>query len=351
MTDTIQKSTLKQQKLVAEFKINYKKILDLDLDYCANFDKNLAIKFYQNMLLNRLFDQKIINLQRTGQMGTYASQLGQEAICTGIGYAMHKDDIYVPYYRDYGILMLRGTKMEEILAYWGGDERGNNYQNNKNDFPPCVPIATQTLHACGAAFALKYQNKSNAVLVTIGDGGTSEGDFYEAINVAGAWDLPVIFVIVNNQWAISVPRHEQTRAQTLAQKAIAAGIDSIQIDGNDVFAVYDTVNSALMNARLHKKPFVIEAITYRLADHTTADDATNYRDISEVITAKKYDPIDRFKRYLINNNLWDEAKEQEQIKDCAEKISIAVNNYLATEPAEFADMFKYLYKNPLPQYD
>ena len=185
----------------------------------------------------RVFDAKAVNLQRTGQLGTYASCLGHEATHVGVGAALMPSDVLAPVYREYGTQLWRGVTMQEILLYWGGDERGNDFAGPRNDFAWCVPIATQTLHAIGAAMAFKIRGEARCALSYVGDGGTSEGAFYEALNVAGAKGLPVVFVVVNNGWAISVPVAAQTAAGTLAQKAIAAGIPGLQVDGNDVIAV------------------------------------------------------------------------------------------------------------------
>src|ERR1700690_4346689 len=208
----------------------------------------------------QILDAKAVNLQRTGKLGTYASCLGHEATHIGVGAAMRPEDVLAPVYREVGTQLWRGVTMREILTYWGGDERGNDFAIPRQDFPWCVPIATQTLHAAGAAMAFKVRREPRCALAYIGDGGTSEGAFYEALNLAGARGLPVVFVIVNNGWAISVPVAQQTATQTLAQKAVAAGIPGMQVDGNDVFAVRDTVAEALSAARAGAGPCVIEAL-------------------------------------------------------------------------------------------
>ena len=147
---------------------------------------------------------------------------------------MRVEDVFVPYYRDYAAQFQRGVKMSEILAYWGGDERGSQFACDSDDLPICVPIASQCLHAAGVAFAFQYRKQDRVAVVCLGEGGTSEGDFYEAMNVAGVWKLPVVFIVNNNQWAISVPIKQQTATQTIAQKAIAAGFEGVQVDGNDI---------------------------------------------------------------------------------------------------------------------
>jgi pyruvate dehydrogenase E1 component alpha subunit len=237
--------------------------------------------------------------------------------------------------------------MSDVLFYWGGDERGNDYQAEpaRHDFAWTVPIGTQTLHAAGAAMALKVRGEKRCVLTFIGDGGTSEGAFYEAINLAGARSLPVVFVIVNNKYAISVPITSQTSCATLAQKAIAAGIPGVQCDGNDVIGVRHLVSQALAIARNGGGPTLIEAITYRLSDHTTADDASRYRPAEEVKNAWKVEPLIRFRKYLTDIGAWNEAQETLLKTDCQHQVEAAVEEYMNTPKQPARAMFDYLFGN------
>jgi pyruvate dehydrogenase E1 component alpha subunit len=298
------------------------------------------------MLRARTFDAKAINLQRTGKLGTYASCLGQEATHVGVGAALQPEDSVAIVYREIGTLFWRGVRMTDVLMYWGGDERGNDFAGPKHDFPWCVPIATQTLHAAGAAMAFKIRKEPRCALAYIGDGGTSEGSFYEAINLAGAKHLPIVFMIVNNKWAISVPIEEQTAAQTLAQKAIAAGIEGMQVDGNDAIAVRDCVTKAAAKARSGGGPTVIEALSYRLSDHTTADDATRYRPASEVDEAWKVEPLIRLRKLLIARGALDEQREQAMKAEYSREVEAAVQEYLGTPKQSTDSMFDYLFANP-----
>lgn len=341
-------------RTVAEFQIKYRQILDPagrihgELPDFAKDDAEL-MKMYGAMLRARVFDGKAVNLQRTGKLGTYAPCLGQEATHVGVGAALRPEDSLAIVYREIGTMFWRGVRMLDVLLYWGGDERGNNFAGPAHDFPWCVPIATQTLHAAGSAMAFKIRHEPRCALAYIGDGGTSEGSFYEAINLAGAKHLPIVFVVVNNKWAISVPIEEQTAAQTLAQKAIAAGIPGVQVDGNDVLAVRDTVGKALENARSGGGPMVIEALSYRLSDHTTADDATRYRSNEEVQEAWKVEPLVRVRAYLQSRGLLDEAREQAMKAEYAAEVEAAVKEYLATPKQQVDSMFDYLFANP-PRY-
>jgi pyruvate dehydrogenase E1 component alpha subunit len=302
------------------------------------------ISLYQTMLIARLFDTAAVNLQRTGKIGTYASCRGQEAIGAGIGYHLKSGDVFIPYYRDIATQIQRGVLLYEILQYWAGDERGSCYSQQTKDYPLCVPIATQLCHATGVAYALKQQQKSNVAVVTCGDGATSKGDFYEAINIAGALNLPVLFIVNNNQWAISVPRERQSAAQTLAQKGIAAGLDVIQVDGNDALAVSHVVKGALSSIRKTNKPYFIEAITYRLCDHTTADDATRYMSVKERENAEKNEPLIRLKKFLESKHQWSTAEDKALQKSCQSTIETAVEAFELIKPQSPGDFFNYMYE-------
>ena len=301
------------------------------------------VRYYRNMVLVRQLDYKIIALQRTGQIGTYASLLGSEAIDTVVGDLMAADDVLVPYYRNHALQMLRGLPIEDVLCYWGGDERGSAATALGDDFPNAVPIATQSLHAAGVASAFKVRGEKRAAVTLCGDGATSKGDFLEALNVAGAWQLPVVFVVNNNQWAISVPRSIQCGAQTLAQKAFGAGIRGEQVDGNDVIALHEAVSEALKHAREGKGATLIEAVSYRLSDHTTADDATRYRAGEELKAAWEREPVKRLQTFLHEQGWWDERQEQAWIEEVGQMIQTSVDAYLARPQQPIEHLIDYLY--------
>jgi 2-oxoisovalerate dehydrogenase E1 component alpha subunit len=303
---------------------------------------------YRVMVLTRTFDNQAILLQRTGRLGTFAPTLGQEAIGAALGHIMKKDDVLCPYYREYAAQIQRGVKLSEILAYWGGDERGNNFSENKNDFPISVPIGSQGLHAAGVGFSFKYRNEPHVAVTVCGDGATSEGDFYEAINFAGELKLPVVFVINNNQWAISIPRSHQTASQTLAQKAIAVGFEGIQVDGNDIIALCEVMGKALEKARTGGGPTLIEAVTYRLCDHTTADDANRYRDKDELKAAWEKEPVARLRNYLVKQQQWSKEEEEKLLAECKIAVDKEIADYLAIPPPTPESMFDYLYET-LPE--
>lgn len=306
-------------------------------------DPAALVALYRAMVLTRSFDTKAIALQRTGKLGTFASALGQEAVGVGVAAAMIADDVLLPSYRDHAAQLLRGISMVESLLYWSGDERGSNFANTRQDFPNCVTIASQVCHGAGVAYAMKLRREARVAVCIFGDGATSKGDFYEGMNLAGAWQLPLVMIINNNQWAISVPRQMQTASVTLAQKASAAGIEGRVVDGNDVIAVRAAAQEAIDRARAGGGPTLIEAVTYRLGDHTTADDATRYRDAEMVSAQWRFEPILRLRNYLAKQGIWNEAQEQQLMRESAEAVNQAVTDYLAFAPPPVEQMFDCLY--------
>ena len=332
---------------VAEFAIKYTQYLDVHGHLHAapaSFSPEQLVPIYRGMVLTRAFDAKAVALQRTGQLRTYPSSLGQEAITVGIGSVMRPDDVLLGTYRETGAMLWRGVRMSDILLYWGGDERGSRYIDGpQQDFPIAVPLASQCCHAVGVAAAFKYRKEDRAAVCVLGDGATSKGDFYESINVAGAWQLPVVFVVANNKWAISVPASKQTAAQTFAQKGIAAGLPCEQVDGNDIVAVRDAVGRGLARARAGQGATLIECVSYRLTDHTTADDARRYRSAEEVSAAWTEEPVVRLKHYLVDQRLWSKADEESLLEEVNQRLSDAVKVYLETPPQDPGDLFDYLY--------
>ncbi len=306
-------------------------------------DAGQLVPLYRWMVLMRAYDAKAVALQRTGQLGTFASLLGQEAINAGIGSAMAQDDVFLMTYRENGAQLMRGVTLRELFLYWGGDERGCDYAGPRRDFPICITIAAHATHAVGVACAMKLRREPRVAVCALGDGATSKGDFYEGLNAAGAWALPVVYVVTDNQWAISVPRSRQSAAQTLAQKAVAAGIEGLQVDGNDVIAVRHAMDQALARARAGGGPTLIEALTYRLSDHTTADDASRYRSPDELAAAWKLEPILRLRAYLTASGAWDKAREDTLLKECNEEVQAAAQAYLDTPPPDPGQMFDHLY--------
>src|SRR3989440_3515785 len=275
-----------QLPVIARFEVRHRNYLAPDgsiqrrLPAFAS-DTRLLVRLYREMVLVRAFDLKAVALQRTGRLGTYAASLGQEAVSVGVASAMRNEDVLFPSYRDNAALIWRGVKLEEILLLWGGHERGNHFSGPVQDFPFCIPVGSQAPHAAGVAYAFKLRKQPRVAVCLFGDGATSKGDVFEAMNFAGVHKLPVVFVVTNNQWAISVPLRLQTASETLAQKAIAAGFIGEQVDGNDIVAMHAAAEEAIEAARNSRGPRFIEAVTYRLRGHTTPGDAARDRPTAE----------------------------------------------------------------------
>ena len=309
-------------------------------------DPKALLPLFKQMLFVRTFDSKAIKLQRTGKLGTYAASLGHEATHVGIGASMKPEDVFAPSYREYGAQFMRGVKPREVLLYWGGDERGNDFADAPHDYPWCVPISTQCLMAAGAALSFKLRGQDRIAVACCGDGGSSKTDFYAALNSSGAFKSPLVLCVVNNGWAISVPRHAQTGAATLAQKGLAGGLHCLQVDGNDLIAVLEGMRRATERARSGEGGSVIEFMTYRLHDHTTADDASRYRDEAEVKDGWTREPMTRLRTYLTDAGVWSEDEEAKWIEECGHKVDVEINAYLETPVQPVEAMFDHLYADP-----
>lgn len=345
--------------VVARFEILFTQFIDAQGKARAELpafarDAEQLRKMYRVMVRTRLFDKKAVALQRTGQLGTYAACLGQEAIGTAIGLALRPEDIFIPAYREYAAQFLRGAPMSSVLLYWGGDERGMQYPPDTpayHDFPMSVPIATHVPHAIGVGYAIKLRKESKVVLVSCGDGATSKGDFYEAVSSAKVWNLPIVFLVSNNRWAISLHSSRQTGAGTFAQKAIAGGMPGEQCDGNDVVATRFVLERAIERARSGGGPGLVEAVTYRLHDHTTADDARRYRPDDEVKAAWENCPVKRLKAYLEEQKLWTAADEDRLNAEGTAQAEATAQEFLAVGGSPPEAIFDSLYARLPRQYE
>jgi pyruvate dehydrogenase E1 component alpha subunit len=335
------------EKVLAEFSVKYLQVLDENGK--AHEDPQVADgdvrKMYETMALARALDDRLLKLQREGRCGTYASSLGQEAYQVASAMALEKSDWMFQYFRDLGAVLIQGLPPSMYVQYWMGDERSQNYPKTLNLAPIAVPVSTQIPHAVGAAFAMKLKKQKAAVMVYFGDGATSKGDFHESLNFAGVFKLPVVFVINNNQYAISVPRSRQSAAKTLAQKAIAYGFEGIQVDGNDVFGVHMACKDALKKAK-EGAPSLIECYTYRMSDHTTADDSSRYRSQEELAEWRKRDPIERLRKYMEAKGLWTQSYQQRVDADVAKKVEQAVKAAESAAPPKPEEMFLSMYAKP-----
>ncbi|MBW2260606.1 MAG: pyruvate dehydrogenase (acetyl-transferring) E1 component subunit alpha [Deltaproteobacteria bacterium] len=286
------------------------------------------VKLYRAMLLAREDDQRMFKMQRQGRVGTFGPNTGQEAAVCGPALALSPRDWLVGSFRELGARLMRGEPLTHSYLFHNGYEEGNVFDGMERTLPISIIVGAQTLHAVGIAYAMKYRTeKDAAVLAFIGDGGTSQGDFHEALNFASVWQVPVVFVVQNNGWAISLPRSRQAHCATLAQRAIAYDIPGVQVDGNDALATYSAAREALDRARSGGGPSLIEAVTYRLMMHTTADDPRKYRTEEEVEQWWKRDPIPRFRRYLESKSIWDDAKQAALEAGIKEEIDEAVKKF------------------------
>lgn len=341
------------EKTIESFSVKRLEILgetgDADAALMPPLSDGQIRELYELLVISRTFDGRALNLQREGRLGTYAPVLGQEASQVGSAYAFDKTDWLFPSFREMAVFMTIGYPMNMIFQYWSGDERGLKIPDDLNIFPISIPVGTHILHAVGAAMAMKYKGDKKASGVYFGDGGTSEGDFHEGMNFAGVFKAPVVFICQNNHWAISVPREKQTAAKSLAQKAIAYGFEGIQVDGNDVFAVYKATKDAVDKAKRGEGPTLIECVTYRMADHTTADDASRYRTKELIEAWKPKDPILRMKLFMEKKGVWTETYQKELEEKSKARVDEWVRLEESVERPDPKDMFLYTYEKPTPR--
>ena len=321
-------------KEVCKFSISYLQILDekgkVDQKLEPKISNKDLLALYRWICLAREVDQRMINLQRLGRIGTLGPSTGQEAAHCVPAFLMKENDWLVGAFREAGARLMRGESIAQALLFYNGFEEGNKKPQAMRTLPISIIVGSQTLHAVGIGYAMKYRGEKDSVVVTfLGDGGTSEGDFHEALNFAGVWQVPVVFIVQNNQWAISMPRAKQTHSKTIAQKAIAYDIPGIQVDGNDPLAMFVATREALERARKGEGPTLIEAVTYRLMMHTTADDPKKYRSDEEVEDWKKKDPLPRFRKYLEDKGIWDARKQKALDAEIKAEIDAAVKEFEA----------------------
>ena len=314
----------------------------INKDLMPDLDDDTIIKAYKDMLFERVADDMAVSFQRQGRMYTFPPNHGQEAIHIAAGMNIGEEDWLVPAFREMGIMLAKGVTMKEIFLYYIGNEQGSNFANAKKVLPIAISIGTQYQHAVGIGYAIKYQKKDEVVFPFIGDGGTSTGDFNEALNFASVWNVPVVFTIQNNQYAISVPVSKQTKSINLAVKSVAYGMKGIKVDGNDLFAMHLAYKEAAEHARSGKGPVLIEALTYRRGAHTTSDDPTKYRTKEEEEKWSLTDPIVRLKKYMDDKGIWKEDEEKliEEYKKEINKQFLEAENF---GPYPLNEVFDFMY--------
>jgi pyruvate dehydrogenase E1 component alpha subunit len=332
--------------------IEHLSILDADGHVDAQLEPDIPAgdleRLYRTFLLARRFDERMLRLQRQGRIGTFGPIRGHEAAVLGSVYALRPTDWMVPYYREWPAYMWRGWPLENLILYYAGFAEGMRVPDGLRDLPLCIPIASQIPHAVGVAYAARYKGEDSVTLVYLGDGATSHGDCQEAMNFAGVFQAPVVFVVLNNQWAISVPRSRQTRARTLAQKALAYGFPGIQVDGNDLLACYVATREAVERARQGRGPTLVEAVTYRLSMHTTADDPTKYRSEDEVKVWEAREPLPRFRRYVEQKGVIDEASHAALEAEVDAQIRESIERAEARMTPGLLEVFEHVYAERPP---
>jgi pyruvate dehydrogenase E1 component alpha subunit len=333
------------------FQVDYLSILDSDGTLDDALEPQIAPdelrRMYRAMLLARRLDERMVRLQRQGRIGTFAPLKGQEAAQIGSVACLTPRDWMVPSFRETAAMLWRGWPIEKMLSFFAGYLEGGQPAADQRDLPVTIPVATQLPHAVGLAYAAQYKDDDAVVLAYFGDGATSEGDFHEAANFAGVWHVPVIFLCQNNQWAISVPLKKQTHSRTIAQKALAYGFAGLQVDGNDLLAVYAATREAVVRARAGEGPTLIECVTYRLGMHTTADDPTKYRSEDEVKAWERKDPLTRLETYLERRGVGTAGLEA----DVDAEIAAGVERFEATPPPDPVTIFDHVYAERPPHLE
>ncbi len=307
------------------------------------------VELMSRMVFTRILDQRSISLNRQGRLGFYAPTAGQEASQIASHYALEKEDYILPGYRDVPQIVWHGLPLWKAFLWSRGHFVGGQIPEDVNVLSPQIIIGAQYVQTAGVALGIQKRGKKAVAVTYTGDGGSSQGDFYEGINFAGAFKSPAIFIVQNNQYAISTPRELQTAASTIAQKGIAAGIPSIQVDGMDPLAVYVATRDARKRAVEGSGPSLIETVCYRYGPHTMAgDDPTRYRTSETDSKWEKKDPIVRFRKFLEAKGLWNEEKEAEVIANAKEEIKAAIKKADETPKQKVTDLIRNMNDGELP---
>ncbi|MHD0398081.1 pyruvate dehydrogenase (acetyl-transferring) E1 component subunit alpha [Staphylococcus simulans] len=344
--EQVLKDTEAQFKMVQVLDENGKVVNE---DLVPDLTDEQLVELMERMVWTRVLDQRSVSLNRQGRLGFYAPTAGQEASQLASQYALEKEDWILPGYRDVPQIIWHGLPLTEAFLFSRGHFKGNQFPEGVNAFSPQIIIGAQYIQTAGVALGLKKRGKKAVAITYTGDGGSSQGDFYEGINFASAYKVPAIFVIQNNNYAISTPRSKQTAAVTLAQKAIAVGIPGIQVDGMDPLAVYQATKEARDRAVNGEGPTLIETMTYRYGPHTMAgDDPTRYRTSDEDSDWEKKDPLVRFRAFLEAKGLWNEEKENEVIERAKDEIKTAIKAADKVEKQTVTDLMEIMYED-MPQ--
>lgn len=318
-------------------------------DMMPELDDAQLKELMRRMVFTRIMDQRAVSLGRQGRLGFYAPVSGQEATMIGSEFALNKDDFILPGYRDIPQIVWHGLPLYQAFLYSRGHQHGGQIPEDVHVLMPQIIIGAQIVQAAGVAMGFKKSGQKRVVITYTGDGGSSQGDFYEGLNFAGVYQLPAIFVVQNNGYAISTPRERQTNAATIAQKAVAVGIPGIQVDGMDVLAVHRAVKDAAERARNGEGPTLIEAVTYRFGPHSlSGDDPTRYRSKEEPTEWERRDPLVRFRKYLQSKGLWTEEEETAVIEEAKQAVKDAIKQADQTEKMTIPGLLDTVFETAPP---
>ncbi|QJR44223.1 thiamine pyrophosphate-dependent enzyme [Mycoplasma miroungirhinis] len=323
----------------------------IDKNYKPTATNEELLKLYKNMVASRQWDMYSLTLQKTGRLGTFAPNLGEEAFLTVLGSILNKQDWLVPHYRALPAMLAHGVTMRDIYNYWRGSEQGSRFADGVNVTPIQVVIASQCSHAAGIGYALKQRKVERPLVLTIvGNGGTNEGEFHESLNIAALRKLPVFYVVANNQWAISVPEHNSYTVRALSQRAMSYNIPGLRVDGNDLLASYEVAKEVAEYIRQGHGPVLVEFVTWRQGQHTTSDSPRIYRSRELEEEKEKWEPMHRIEKYLFENSILTEEQKTkiwEEALEAAKEAYAQSTEDLAKEGYE--DIFKYTYEELTPE--
>ncbi|MGZ9755377.1 pyruvate dehydrogenase (acetyl-transferring) E1 component subunit alpha [Mycoplasma sp. 394] len=344
--------------LVMSKKEEIVRFLDIDGNLTAEgkkhdpkLSKEELLKAYRFMVLSRRQDEYMTQLQRQGRMLTFAPNFGEEALQVASAMVLTKDDWFVPAFRSNATMLYMGMPIKNQLLYWNGNERGSVVPEGINLLPVNVPIATQCSHAAGIAYAAKQLGKKTVSVSFVGNGGTAEGEFYEAINISSIWKWPSVFCVNNNQWSISTPEKFETGSETVAAKAAAAGMPGVRVDGNDLLASYVVMKEAVEFAREGNGPVLVEFITWRQGPHTTSDNPRVYRTVEEEKEHEKWEPMHRIEKYLYDKKYLTEAERDQMWESAMEEVKKAYNESLEELDVDINEVFDYTYHTLTPELE
>nr|WP_318023929.1 pyruvate dehydrogenase (acetyl-transferring) E1 component subunit alpha [Mesomycoplasma molare] len=313
--------------------------------------KEQLIKAYKFMVLSRRQDEYMTQLQRQGRMLTFAPNFGEEALQVAAAMSLEKDDWFVPAFRSNATMLYMGMSVKNQMLYWNGNERGSVSPNGVNLLPINIPIATQCSHAAGIAYAAKLMKKPIISMSFIGNGGTAEGEFYEAINTSAIWKWPSVFCVNNNQWSISTPEHLETGSETIAAKAAAAGIPGVRVDGNDLLASYAVIKEAVDYARAGNGPVVVEFVTWRQGPHTTSDNPRIYRTVEQEKENEKWEPMHRIENYLEFKGFLTKEEKEKIWEEALNQVKDAYQESLKELEVDINEVFDYTYEKLTPELE